>query len=166
MQVMVLSPVRVWPVLQATSTTVPTMTGKVVVVVISDTAAGSSVHVSEKWGKMLIITTKQITFASLSLKNSVNLHWTSTSNPPSTQTGVSTNSQFLSLIQVISLLPERLYPGTQSTSTVVPWSTGSEVLVVRSNISGSPVHLSENINHHDLMRFFDLSENVWWNKTS
>ena len=58
MQVMVLSPVRVWPALQATSTTVPTMTGKVVVVVMSDTAAGSSLHVSEEWEKMWIITTK------------------------------------------------------------------------------------------------------------
>ena len=48
MQVMVLSPKRVWPGLQFTSTTVPTITGKVLVVVISDTAAGSSVHVSEE----------------------------------------------------------------------------------------------------------------------
>ena len=47
MQVMVLSPVRAWPGLQLTSTTVPTITGKVVVVVMSDTAAGSSVHVSK-----------------------------------------------------------------------------------------------------------------------
>ena len=45
-QVMVLSPVRVYPGLQLTSTTVPTMTGNVLVVVMSDTAAGSSVHVS------------------------------------------------------------------------------------------------------------------------
>ena len=48
MQVMVLSPARVWPGLQLTSTTVPTTTGKVLVVVISDKAAGSSVHVSEE----------------------------------------------------------------------------------------------------------------------
>ena len=48
MQVMVLTPVRVWPGLQLTSTTVPTITGKVLVVVMSDTAAGSSVHVSER----------------------------------------------------------------------------------------------------------------------
>ena len=47
-QVMVLSPVRVWPGLQLTSTTVPTITGKVLVVIMSDTAAGSSVHVSER----------------------------------------------------------------------------------------------------------------------
>ena len=46
-QVMILTPVRVWPGLQFTSTTVPTMTGKVLVVVMSETAAGSSVHVSE-----------------------------------------------------------------------------------------------------------------------
>ena len=46
-QVMILTPVRVWPGLQFTSTTVPTMTGKVLLVVMSDTAAGSSVHVSE-----------------------------------------------------------------------------------------------------------------------
>ena len=46
-QVMVLTPVRVWPGLQFTSTTVPTITGKVLVVVMSDTTAGSSVHVSE-----------------------------------------------------------------------------------------------------------------------
>ena len=49
-QVMVLPPVRAWPGLQLTSTTVPTITGKVVVVVMSDTAAGSSVHVSEGEG--------------------------------------------------------------------------------------------------------------------
>ena len=47
-QVMVLSPERVWPGLQLTSTTVPTITGKVLAVVISDTAAGSSVQVSVK----------------------------------------------------------------------------------------------------------------------
>ena len=46
-QVMVLSPESVWPGLQVTSTTVPIITGKVLVVVMSDTAAGSSVHVSE-----------------------------------------------------------------------------------------------------------------------
>ena len=46
-QVMALSPARVWPGLQFTSTTVPTITGKVLVVVMSDIAAGSSVHVSE-----------------------------------------------------------------------------------------------------------------------
>ena len=51
-QVMVLSPEKVWPGLQFTSTTVPTITGKVLVVVMSDTAAGSSVHVSEKRKKM------------------------------------------------------------------------------------------------------------------
>ena len=47
-QVMELSPARVWPGLQLTSTTVPTTTGKVLVVVILDIAAGSSVHVSEE----------------------------------------------------------------------------------------------------------------------
>ena len=46
-QVMVLSPVRVCPGRQLTSTTVPTITGKVLVVAMPDTAAGSSVHVSE-----------------------------------------------------------------------------------------------------------------------
>ena len=46
-QVMELSPARVWPGLQFTSTTVPTITGKVLTVVMSDIAAGSSVHVSE-----------------------------------------------------------------------------------------------------------------------
>ena len=50
MQVMVLSPVRVWPGLQFTSTTVPTMTGKVLAVVMSDTAACRSLHVSEMIG--------------------------------------------------------------------------------------------------------------------
>ena len=50
MQVTVLPPVRVRPGLQHTSTTVPTITGKVVVVVMSDTAAGNSVHVSEGEG--------------------------------------------------------------------------------------------------------------------
>ena len=45
-QVMVLSPARVCPGLQCTSTTVPIITGKVLVVVMSDTAAGNSVHVS------------------------------------------------------------------------------------------------------------------------
>ena len=49
-QVMVLSPARVWPGLQFTSTTVPTITGKVLVVVMSDTASGSSVQVSEGEG--------------------------------------------------------------------------------------------------------------------
>ena len=48
MQVILLSPVRVWPGLQFTSNTVPTITGKVLVVVMSDIAAGNSVHVSEK----------------------------------------------------------------------------------------------------------------------
>ena len=47
-QVIVLSPARVWPGLQFTFTTVPTITGKVLVVVMSDIAAGSSVHVSEE----------------------------------------------------------------------------------------------------------------------
>ena len=46
-QVMVLSPIRVYPGLHFTSTTVPTITGKVLVVVMPDTASGSSVHVSE-----------------------------------------------------------------------------------------------------------------------
>ena len=46
-QVMVLSPDRVCPGLHFTSTSVPTITGKVVVVIMSDAAAGSSVHVSE-----------------------------------------------------------------------------------------------------------------------
>ena len=45
-QVMVLSPARVWPGGQFTSTTVPTITGKALVVFIPDIAAGSSVHVS------------------------------------------------------------------------------------------------------------------------
>ena len=62
---------------------------------------------------------------------------------PRTQEGVCSYSHSLSLMQVMSLFPERLYPGMQLTSTVVPWSTGSEVLVCRSKISGSPVHLSE-----------------------
>ena len=47
-QVMVLSPVSVCPGLHLTSTSVPTITGKVVVVIMSDAAAGSSVHVSEE----------------------------------------------------------------------------------------------------------------------
>ena len=47
-QVMELSPARVWPGLQFTSTTVPTITGKVLVVAMPDTTAGSSVHVSEE----------------------------------------------------------------------------------------------------------------------
>ena len=46
-QVMVSSPVRVCPGLHFTSTSVPTITGKVVVVIMSDAATGSSVHVSE-----------------------------------------------------------------------------------------------------------------------
>ena len=46
MQVMELSPTSVWPGLQFTFTTVPTITGKVLVVVMSDRATGSSVHVS------------------------------------------------------------------------------------------------------------------------
>ena len=46
MQVMELSPTRVWPGLQFTFTNVPTITGKVLVVVMSDRAVGSSVHVS------------------------------------------------------------------------------------------------------------------------
>ena len=46
-QVIALSPVRVCPGLQFTSTTVPTMTGKEVVVVMSDSEPGKSVHVSE-----------------------------------------------------------------------------------------------------------------------
>ena len=53
MQVMVLSPESVWPGLQFTSTTVPIITGKVLVVVMSDTAAGSSVHVSKN--KMIVV---------------------------------------------------------------------------------------------------------------
>ena len=44
MQVMVLSPDRVCPGLQFTSTTVPTITGNLRVVVMSDTAAGSFEH--------------------------------------------------------------------------------------------------------------------------
>ena len=45
----------------------------------------------------------------------------------------------------MSLLPARLYPGMQCTSTLVPWSTGSEVFVSRLKISaGSSVHLSGN----------------------
>ena len=47
-QVMVSSPVSVCPGLHFTSTSVPTITGKVVVVIMSDAAAGSSVHVSEE----------------------------------------------------------------------------------------------------------------------
>ena len=47
-QVMVLSPVSVCPGLHFTSTSVPTITGKVVDVIMSDAAAGSSVHVSEE----------------------------------------------------------------------------------------------------------------------
>ena len=53
MQLIVLSPERVCPGLQFTSTTVPTITGNLVVVVMSDTAAGSALHVSEGerfWG--------------------------------------------------------------------------------------------------------------------
>ena len=46
---------------------------------------------------------------------------------------------------MIRLLPDRLYPGIQPTSTLVPWFRGNETLVVRSKISGSPVHLSEDI---------------------
>ena len=46
-QVISSSPVRVCPGLQSTSTTVPIITGNLVVVVMSDTAAGSSVQVSE-----------------------------------------------------------------------------------------------------------------------
>ena len=49
-QVILLFPARVCPGLQFTSTTVPTITGKVLVVVMSETAAGSSVHVSEMIG--------------------------------------------------------------------------------------------------------------------
>ena len=59
------------------------------------------------------------------------------------QSGVSSYFQILSLTHVMSLLPDRLYPGIQSTSTLVPWFTGREILVFRLKISGSPVHLSE-----------------------
>ena len=48
-------------------------------------------------------------------------------------------------MQVIRLLPDRLYPGMQPTSTLVPWFRGNGTLVIRSKISGSPVHLSEEI---------------------
>ena len=58
-QVMALSPARVWPGLQLTSTTVPTITGKVLVVVMSDIAAGSSVHVSEKKQNSLKFSSKR-----------------------------------------------------------------------------------------------------------
>ena len=60
--------------------------------------------------------------------------------------GESKKLQSLSLIQVMSLLPDRLYPGIQSISTIVPWSTGSEVLVVKSKIFGNSVHFSEKNN--------------------
>ena len=43
----------------------------------------------------------------------------------------------------MSLLPDRLYPGIQSVSTIVPWSTGSEVWVFKSKIFGNSVHFSE-----------------------
>ena len=46
---------------------------------------------------------------------------------------------------MIRLLPDRLYPGIQPTSTLVPWFRGNKALVIRSKISGSPVHLSEDI---------------------
>ena len=59
------------------------------------------------------------------------------------QSGDSSYFQILSLTHVMSLLPDRLYPGIQSTSTLVPWFTGREILVFRLKISGSPVHLSE-----------------------
>ena len=48
MQLRELCPIRVWPGWQLTSTTVPTMTGNMLVVVMSDTAAGSFVHISEE----------------------------------------------------------------------------------------------------------------------
>ena len=60
--------------------------------------------------------------------------------------GESEKLQSLSLIQVMSLLPDRLYPGIQSISTIVPWSTGSEVLVVKSKIFGNSVHFSGKTN--------------------
>ena len=57
--------------------------------------------------------------------------------------GVVSYTQFLSLTQVITLLPDRLYPGIQSSSTLVLWSTGSGVSVFILQISGSSPHLSE-----------------------
>ena len=39
---------------------------------------------------------------------------------PKIHSGVVSYSQFLSLTQVITLLPVRLYPGLQSSSTLVP----------------------------------------------
>ena len=48
-------------------------------------------------------------------------------------------------MQVISLLPDKLYPEIQSTSTSVPWSTGSDVTVFRPKLrlSDRDVHFSE-----------------------
>ena len=64
---------------------------------------------------------------------------------PKIQSGTSSYCQFLFLIQVISLLPDKLYPEIQSTSTSVPWSTGSDVTVFRPKLrlSDRDVHLSE-----------------------
>ena len=50
-------------------------------------------------------------------------------------------------MQVMSLLPDRLYPGLQSTSTCVPRFTGSEVTVIRLKLKllGGLVHCSVNM---------------------
>ena len=55
-------------------------------------------------------------------------------------------------MQVISLLPDRLYPKLQATSTLRSRSTGSEVNVFRLKlkVSGSPVHFSENTMFSDV----------------
>ena len=45
---------------------------------------------------------------------------------------------------MIRLLPERLYPTSHFTSTLVPWFTGRTVLVLKLGISsGSAVQVSE-----------------------
>ena len=69
---------------------------------------------------------------------------------PKIQSGTSSYCQFLFLMQVISLLLDKLYPGIQSTSTSVLWSTGSDVTVFRPKLrlSDRPVHFSEKKNYH------------------
>ena len=69
----------------------------------------------------------------------------SISSLPKVQSGTSSYFQFLSLMQVISLLPDKLYPEIQSTSTSVPWSTGSDITVFRPKLrlSDRAVHFSE-----------------------
>ena len=64
-QVIALSPVRVCPGLQFTSTTVPTMTGKEVVVVMSDSEPGKSVHVSEGDGGDNVVSNTDLTLTTL-----------------------------------------------------------------------------------------------------